>query len=95
MPVYAIAQGRIENREKFDEYVALASPTLVEHKARLLALDETPAIIEGSIDYPRTVVLEFESEQAFYDWYDSPEYTAARALREESAQGTFILISGI
>ena len=94
MPVYAIAQGRIEDREKFDEYIAQATPTLIEHKAKLLALDETPAVIEGTIDYPRTVILEFESEQAFYDWYDSPEYTAARGLRQDSAQGTFILISG-
>ncbi len=95
MPVYAIAQGRIEDREKFNEYIALATPTLTAHNAKILSVDETPTCIEGQIDYPRTVILEFESEQAFRRWYDSPEYTAARALRADAAQGTFILVNAI
>ena len=95
MPVYAIAQGKIEDREKFDQYVAQATPTLIEHQAKLLALDESPLIVEGEVAYPRTVVIEFESEQAFRRWYDSPGYTAARTLRQDAAQGTFILAKGL
>ena len=94
MPVYAIAQGRIVNRQQFDLYVAAAIPTLQAHRVRLVALDETPAVIEGAIEYPRTVILEFESERAFHDWYDSPEYTAARQLRRHASLGTFILVNG-
>lgn len=95
MTVYAIAQGKIENRDKFNQYVAAASPTLVAHNAKLLALDEAPEVVEGQVDYPRTVILEFESESAFHNWYHSPEYTAARELRLDSALGTFILVKGL
>jgi uncharacterized protein (DUF1330 family) len=95
MTVYAIAQGKIEDREQFNQYVVEATPTLAAHHVKVLALDETPVVIEGSIDYPRTVVLEFESEAAFHDWYDSPEYMAARKLRLEAALGTFILVKAL
>jgi uncharacterized protein (DUF1330 family) len=95
MTVYAIAQGKIENRERFDQYVAEATPTLIAHDAKVLAVDESPVIVEGNVDYPRTVVIEFESEAAFRRWYDSPEYTAARRVRLDAAQGTFILVKAL
>ena len=95
MTVYAIAQGRIKDQEKFDQYMAEAIPTLQAHNAKVLAVDDTPGIIEGTVDYPRTVVIEFESEAAFRRWYDSPEYTAARELRAASSAGTFILVKAL
>ena len=95
MTVYAIAQGKIEDRERFNQYIAEATPTLIAHDAKVLALDESPVIVEGSVDYPRTVVIEFESETAFRRWYDSPEYTAARKHRLDAAKGTFILVKAL
>ena len=95
MPVYAIAQGRINNREQFDKYVAAATPTLAAHNALVLAVDETPDVIEGETPYPRSVILEFQSAEAFYAWYNSPEYTAARKHRETASTGTFILLQGL
>ena len=50
MPVYVIAQGRIENRKMLDEYVGKAIPTIEAHGARVVAYDETPEVIEGSVD---------------------------------------------
>lgn len=95
MTVYAIAQGKIEDRERFDQYVAEATPTLIAHDAKVLAVDESPVFVEGSIDYPRTVIIEFESEAAFRRWYDSPEDTAAREHRLDAAKGTFILVQAL
>ncbi len=95
MTVYAIAQGKVEDRERFNQYLTEATPTLTAHNAKVLALDESPVIVEGNVDYPRTVVIEFESEAAFRRWYDSPEYTAARQTRLDAAQGTFILVKAL
>jgi uncharacterized protein (DUF1330 family) len=94
MKVYAIAQGRVDDREQFDRYIAASIPTLETHKAVVLALDEMPDVVEGDVSYPRTVILQFESADAFYGWYNSPEYTAARKLRETASTGTFILVQG-
>lgn len=95
MTVYAIAQGKIEDPEKFARYMAEAMPTLEPHNAKVLALDETPIVIEGTVDYPRTVIVEFESEAAFRRWYDSPAYQAALALRLDASVGTFILVKAL
>ena len=94
MTVYAIAQGRVDDREQFDRYIAASIPTLEAHHSVVLALDEKPDAVEGGVAYPRTVILQFASSQAFYAWYNSAEYTAARKLRETASTGTFILVQG-
>jgi uncharacterized protein (DUF1330 family) len=95
MSVFAIAQSRIKDQAALDAYVALAVPTLHEHGVEVLVFDEAPKVVEGTIDRPRTVILKFDSEEAFYRWYDSPEYQAAKQLREGAADGTFILTNGL
>jgi uncharacterized protein (DUF1330 family) len=95
MPVYVIAQGRIENRQLIDQYVAKALPTIQAHGGRVLGFDETPEMVEGTVGHPRTVVLEFDSREAFRSWYDSPEYQAILSMRLEGAPGTLILVKGL
>ena len=50
MPVYVIAQGRIENRDMLNEYVGKALPTIQSGGGRVLAFDETPNVVEGQIE---------------------------------------------
>ena len=44
-------------------------------------------------------ILPAEGEEGLYSqtrrWYDSPEYAAARTLREETADGRFILVKAL
>ena len=94
MAIYAIAQGRVENRDMLDQYVAKVMPTLEGHPGRIVAFDEAPEAVEGEVDLPRTVVLEFPSREAFRAWYDSPEYQAILPLRIESTPGRFFLVEG-
>ncbi|MDP3936616.1 MAG: DUF1330 domain-containing protein, partial [Deltaproteobacteria bacterium] len=65
MPVYVIAQGRIEDRNLLDEYVGKALPTIAAHGGRVLGFDESPEVVEGPIQHPRTVMLEFASKEQF------------------------------
>ena len=95
MPVYAVAQGRIENREMLDEYVAKVIPTILSGGGRILGFDESPEVIEGEIAHPRTVIIEFPSREAFRAWYDSSDYQAILPLRLKSTPGTLILVEGM
>jgi uncharacterized protein (DUF1330 family) len=95
MSVYVIAQGRIEDRKMLDEYVGKALPTIIAAGGKVLGFDETPEIIEGEIAHPRTVILEFESKQAFRAWYDSADYQAVISLRTQSTPGTLIVANGL
>jgi uncharacterized protein (DUF1330 family) len=78
-----------------DQYVAKVIPTIQSAGGRILGFDETAEVVEGDVEYPRTVVLEFESREAFRAWYDSPDYQAILPLRLESAPGTLILVNGL
>jgi uncharacterized protein (DUF1330 family) len=95
MPVYVIAQGRIEDREKLDRYVEKVIPTIQASGARILGFDESPEVVEGEIEYPRTVVIEFPSRDAFHAWYESDDYQAILPLRLESTPGTLIVVSAL
>ena len=94
MAVYVVAQSRIENREMLEGYVSKALPTIQRHGGRVVAFDETPQFIEGSVEHPRTVIVGFESEEAFRAWYDSPEYQEILPQRLNAAPGTLILAQG-
>ena len=94
MPVYAVAQGRIENREMLNQYVAKVMPTIQAGGGRILGFDESPEVVEGELDLPRTVILEFPSREAFRAWYDSADYQAILPLRLDSTPGTLILVNG-
>lgn len=94
MPVYVVAQGRITDRNLLNKYTEKAFATIELHGGRIVAFDETPEVLEGKIDLPRTVILEFPSREAFRAWYDSPEYQAILPMRLNSTPGTFIVANG-
>jgi uncharacterized protein (DUF1330 family) len=95
MPVYVIVQGKIENRKLLDQYLAQAGPTVEAHQGRLIAYAEEPEVIEGPLEHPRTVVLEFPSMKEARAWYDSPEYQKIVSLRIKGAPGTLIVVEGV
>jgi uncharacterized protein (DUF1330 family) len=94
MSVYVIAQGKIENRGLLDQYGAKVGLTIKSHQGRVVAFDEEPEVIEGPIEHPRTVILEFPSMTAFHAWYESPEYQEILPLRLKSTRGTLIVAKG-
>ena len=93
MPVYVVAQGRIENRKMLDESVAKVIPTIQCGGGRILGFDESPEVVEGEVEHPRTVILEFPTHDAFRAWYDSSEYQAILPLRTKSTPGTLIVVN--
>ena len=94
MAVYVIVQGKVDNRRLLDQYVAKVSPTIESHQGRIVAFDEEPHVVEGPIERPRTVIVEFPSMTAFRAWYDSPEYQEILPLRLKSTPGTLIVAKG-
>src|SRR6516162_8004903 len=94
MSVYVIVQGKVENRGLLDQYVAKAGRAIESHQGRTIAFDEEPEVVEGKIDHPRTVIVEFPSMTAFRAWYDSPEYQEILTLRLKSTPGTLIVAKG-
>lgn len=94
MSVYAVAQGRIEDHDLLQRYLDKAVVSVEPFGGRILAFDENPIVIEGRIDYPRTVIVEFPSMGDFEAWYHSPEYQAILPMRLKAVPGSLIVASG-
>ena len=95
MSVYVVAQLRIENRDLLDQYVEKVIPSLKVGGGRIIAFDETPEVIEGTSDYPRTVIIQFENAETFHTWYDSADYQSFIQMRLDSAPGNMTLVRGL
>ncbi|MCU0831126.1 MAG: DUF1330 domain-containing protein [Rhizobiaceae bacterium] len=90
---YWIARITVREPERYPEYVATAAPAYQRHGAKLIVRGGQFTATEGEAR-PRNVVVEFPSYQAALDCYNSPEYTAARAIRQAISDGEFLIVEG-
>ena len=95
MPVYAIAQISIRNREVYDRYQARFMEVFRRFKGRLLAADEKPQVVEGQWDRQKVILMSFPDESAFREWALSPDYQAIAKDRKAGSDGVVLLVEGI
>ena len=80
--------------EKYKKYVETAKPAFERHKAKFLARGGRTEVLEGKAR-ARNVIIEFPSMEEALACYHSPEYTAARAIRQALSAGEFVLVEGV
>jgi uncharacterized protein (DUF1330 family) len=96
MTVYALAQLRIHDRERYGRYMARFMPVLEKYNGRLLAADEQPRVLEGQWwDRNKVVLMAFADADAFRAWAASPEYTEIAEDRKAGADAVVLLIKGL
>ena len=89
-----VVEITVKDPEMYKEYMALAPATIATHKGKYLVRGGTYEALEGDWSPQRFVVLEFPSAQAAKDWWNSPEYTAARKIRQRCADARMLLVDG-
>jgi uncharacterized protein (DUF1330 family) len=90
---YWIASIAVRDAERYKDYVATASPAYQRFGAKFLIRGGQVHATEGS-PRARNVVIEFPSVQAALDCYNSPEYSAAKAIRQEVSDGDITIVEG-
>lgn len=95
MSVYVVAQLSIHDRARYERYVSQFMRVLAGFDGRLLAADESPAVVEGAWPYQKVILLEFPDRGAFERWGSSPEYTEIARDRLAATTGCVLLVSGI
>jgi len=95
MPVYVIAQITITDRARYGEYEAGFPEVFAKYRGELLAVDESPRLIEGEWPFTRTVLIRFPDEDEANRWYASPEYQAIARHRFAAARTNAVLVNGI
>jgi uncharacterized protein (DUF1330 family) len=85
----------VADADGYQLYQKLAGPSLAGRTFKALALDPATTLVEGEMAGRQTVILEFETKEAFDDWYHSPEYQSAVGTRfAATTNGVGLLVVG-
>ena len=77
---------------KYPYYQDEVLPMFEDLGIDVLAVDDAPKAIEGETRNQRMVVIRFEDEKAFNDWYDSEEYNKIKPIRLANSNGEVHLL---
>jgi uncharacterized protein (DUF1330 family) len=92
MSVYIIAQISIHDRAEYGRYEAGFMDVFAQFQGELLAVSESPTIVEGQWPCTRTVLMRFPSADEARRWYASPQYQAIAQHRFRASTGNAVVI---
>lgn len=95
MPAYLIARVNVTDPAKYENYKALAPAAIAKYGGKYLARGGAIETMEGDNETRRLVILEFPDMATARTFYNSPEYTAAKAERAGAADGQFVIVEGL
>ena len=95
MPAYLIVETDINDPEQYELYKAASPGAIAAHGGRFVVRGGETAVLEGDWSPKRLVVVEFDDLEAAKRFYDSPEYQAAKKLREGAASLNMVAVEGI
>ncbi len=91
---YVIAHAVVTDPEKWGQYVAKSKIAVDKFGGRPLVRGGRCEVIEGN-GVARNVVIEFPSYEAALEYEHSPEYQAAKALRQGAGTIDIIVVEGV
>jgi len=89
-----IADVGVINAERYEEYRVAVRAAIERNGGRYLARGGDATVIEGTWNPVRLVIVEFPTLGQAENFYRSPEFLEARALRQNAAMVNMILIDG-
>ena len=94
MPAYVVVDITVNDAQTNERYKLLAPPSIAAHHGRYIVRGGRTETLEGEWQPSRLVILEFPTVDDAKAWWDSEEYSAAKALRQSCAATEMLLIEG-
>ena len=95
MSGYVIGNINVTDPDAFEEYRGMVPATVAAYGGKYLVRGGVADVVEGDWTPNRLVVLEFESVERAREWYNSPEYTPAKAVRLKASTGDLLFVEGV
>jgi uncharacterized protein (DUF1330 family) len=95
MPAYVVVHIDIHDPARYDVYKGLAPASIRQYGGRYLTRGGAVEVLEGGWVPKRLVILEFPDLARAKEWWASPEYADAKALRHATATSTMVVLEGI
>ena len=90
---YWVVRVSVHDRERYPEYPAAAKPAFEKYGANFIVRGGSFDSMEGT-SRDRNVVVEFKDLATAKACYQSPEYQAAKVIRQKYSEADFIIIEG-
>ena len=91
MPAYVIGEAEITNPEAMKAYGPMIMAAVRQYGGKYLARGARPVVLEGASAH-NILIIEFENAEAARRWYASPEYQAAKAVRQGNSNLRLLLV---
>jgi len=95
MPAFVIVEIEVRDPKAYEAYRSLVPASLDAYGGRFIARGGATERLEGDWSPERIVLLEFPSLERARQWWDSPEYRDAKAIRMRAAQTRMIVTEGV
>ena len=95
MPAYVFANIRVDDPIAYEQYTRIVPGTIESFGGRYLARGGRVEVLEGDLEPGRTIILEFPTFEDAQRWYSSPEYCAAKEVRQSCARGELVIVDGV
>jgi uncharacterized protein (DUF1330 family) len=79
----------------YEQYIQRSGEIFRKYKGEYMVVDNEPLIIEGNADITRVVMIRFDTEQDFKDWYYSEEYQEIVKYRLNASDCDTVLVSSL
>lgn len=90
---YWVVRVSVRDQERYPDYLAAARPAFEKFGANFIVRGGPFEAMEGT-SRDRNVVIEFRDRATAMACYRSPEYQAAKAIRQKYADTDLIIIEG-
>ncbi len=90
---YVIGRVTVNDPAIYAEYAKLSTEAIRTYGGKPIVRGGQHTAVQGEAR-ARNVVLEFESYSRALEFYNSPEYTAAKAIRMPVSVGEFVVVEG-
>ncbi len=94
MAGYWVVKVRVTDPEAYGEYAKRVPSVVKRYGGRVLVRGGPATTLEGE-DYPRNVVVEFESYDQALACYNDPEYQEAKSYQDGAAERLFAIVEGV
>lgn len=94
MSYYFVVNIKINDQLEYQKYINKVDEVFSKFNGKYLVVDDNPKLLEGDWDYSRIVIIEFETETEFNQWYNSKEYQEILKYRINASQSDGILAKG-
>lgn len=95
MAAYVIANVTVKDPVRYEDYRKLVPESVRKYGGRFIVRGGTIEALEGDWRPARLVILEFPSAEQARAWWNSPEYSEARSIRQATSQGTLLILEGV